>query len=116
MPAHRQIYYVGSQITDDTILWRYIRLSSLLMLLVGKVFIPTIDTLRRDDPAEARTLCLLTRKRFESLGEEDRECLLRHATRAESTLIRSKSDDAPRVFANIWRREIGKRRCAWCWY
>jgi hypothetical protein len=86
------------------------------MLLIGKLFIPTIDTLRKDDPAEATALCRLTRNRFKTLREEDRECLLGYATQAESKEIKGNPDDAPRSFANIWRREIGKRRCAWCWY
>ena len=116
MPAHSQIYYVGEDLTDDSLLWRYMRLSSLLVLLVGKVFIPTIDTLRKDDPAEATTLCRLTRNRFKTLTNEDRECLLGNATRPESKGIKDNPEDAQRLFANIWRREIGKRRCAWCWY
>jgi hypothetical protein len=113
---HNRIYYVGPELDDNTKLWRYSRLSSLLMLLAGKLFVPTIDTLRRDDPAEATALCRLTRKRFAALTNEDRECLLNYATRAESQLIRDNEDENPRIFANIWRREIGKRRCAWCWY
>jgi hypothetical protein len=114
--VHRRIYYVGENVKDDTKLWRYTRLSSLLMLLIGKLFVPTLDTLRKDDPAEATTLCKRTRARFKTPTAEDIECLQKCATRAESQVIRHDENKRPQIFANIWRREIGRRRCAWCWY
>jgi hypothetical protein len=113
---HSRIYYVGQDIDDDTKLWRYTRLSSLLMLLIGKLFIPTIDTLRRDDPAEATALCRPTKKRFLELTREDRECLQDCATSEELRYIDANKDSATQIFEKIWLREIGKRRCAWCWY
>lgn len=86
------------------------------MLLIGKLFIPTIATLRKDDPAEATVLSRLTRDRFKALTEEDRECLLKYASSSESRLIHSNPVEHERKFSDIWRREIGKRRCAWCWH
>ena len=79
------------------------------MLLAGKLFIPTIDTLRRDDPAEATALCRLTKKRFGALTKQDRECLLSCALQAEISSVHNNAGESPRIFANIWRREIGKR-------
>jgi hypothetical protein len=113
---HSRIYYVGTDVNDDTKLWRYTRLSSFLMLLIGKLFVPTIATLRKDDPTEATVLCQLTRERFRALTEEDRQCLLSYATPTESQFIRDNPAEHARIFARIWGREIGKRRCAWCWY
>src|SRR5262245_15828606 len=95
---HRRIYYVGSDVHDDTELWRYTRLSSLLMLMVGKLFVPTIDTLRKDDPAEATALSLLTRQRFLDLTTEDRECLQSCATSEELRYIEANKDRATQIF------------------
>ncbi|MFT3830770.1 MAG: hypothetical protein QM691_13790 [Opitutaceae bacterium] len=39
-------------LTDDTCLWRYVPLKTLLVYLSGQVFIPSIETLRKQDPFE----------------------------------------------------------------
>ena len=87
------------------------------MLLTGKLFVPTLATLRKNDPAEARTLCRRTRDRFNALTEDDRECLKTYANRSEAQVLNANEATTERkIFSEIWRREIGKRRCAWCWH
>lgn len=113
---HSQIYYEGEDLTDDTELWRYMRLSMLLVLLDGEAFIPTIEKLRADDPTEATTLCPRTTKRFQSLTKEDRKCLLACAPEKAEFMKANPQIDASPYFSAIWGHEIGKRRCAWCWH
>ena len=109
---HSQIYYVGDDLGDDTELWRYMRLSTLLMMLDGDVFIPSIEKLRAADPTEATTLCPLTTARFQSLTEEDRKCLLACAPEKAKFMKANPQIDASPQFSAIWGQEIGKRRCA----
>jgi hypothetical protein len=51
----RQFHVEGDKrpaLTDDTRLWRYVPLKTLFAYLSGNVFIPSIETLRRQDPFE----------------------------------------------------------------
>jgi hypothetical protein len=52
----------GGELPDGTPLWRYMKLSTFLLLLEGKAFFPSVKTLRRDDPLEC-------------VGEEDAQWL-----------------------------------------
>ena len=53
---------------EDAPLWRYMRLSTLLTLIKGSIFIPTIDTLRKTDPTEATRVCKKTKEAFRKFG------------------------------------------------
>ncbi|MFA5057056.1 MAG: DUF2971 domain-containing protein [Opitutaceae bacterium] len=42
----------GGELPDNEPLWRYMKLSTFLLLLEGKAFFPSVATLRREDPLE----------------------------------------------------------------
>lgn len=104
---------------DDAELWRYMRLSSLLMLLRGKVFVPTIAELRVGDPVEAYNLSVETRQYFDRLMEADRQWLTERASDLELKIL-NHPDVEPRqvsrTFVGIWNRELAQRRTVWCWH
>ena len=55
MGAIRQIEFSpGARLSDSAKLWRYVPLRTLFVYLAGKVFIPSIATLRKGDPFEAK--------------------------------------------------------------
>src|SRR6266568_5613260 len=107
------------ELPDHADLWRYMRLSTLLMLLRGKVFVPTITELRRGDPIEARKLSTDTRAYFDDLPDQDREWLLRRANEKERIILNHPGTDCSQraaMFVRIWDRELAERRRIWCWH
>ncbi len=97
---------IGPRIAPQTKLWRYIRLSTLLLLLTKKrVFVPSIETLRKHDPTEASVLCGKTHSHFRNLDKESVEWL--------ATLRKKGTRGDP---LSIWMAQIVQRRCAWCWH
>jgi len=109
-------------LADTLKIWRYMKVSTLLMMLSGKVFIPTLATLQKIDPTEAILLAEL----YDDL-EEDFAKLLKDSnwydvnadTEERGILHPSATPGNPslisRVRINIWLRELAKRRLIWCW-
>ena len=109
----------SAELSDDAELWRYMRLSAFLLLLRGKLFVPTIAQLRHDDPTEARNVCPATQSYFDNLSEVDRGWLLSRSTSIERRLIEHPNagpDQKARTFRDIWDRELADRRRIWCWH
>ncbi len=114
-----RIVQSGKALNEETELWRYMRLSTLLMLLQGKVFIPTIEDLRRGDPIEGRNLCKDTRAYFDGLSEADLGWLLGKANETERVVLTNRSVspfEKARTYVRIWDRELAKRRRIWCFH
>lgn len=108
---------VGEQLADDERLWRYVRLSSVVALTQGKVFIPSLQTLQYADPNEAMVCSVETHDYFKNLPSDGRKLLLEFATAGEKNFVNANPlADHTAIFAEIWLRELAKRRCAWCWY
>jgi len=103
---------------DEVRLWRYMRLSTLLTLLNGTVFIPTIGTLRKTDPTEATRICLKTKEYFEKLDDDSKATLREFANADERSLFEAQIEDwqVRHLYFGVWKREFGKRRCVWCWH
>jgi hypothetical protein len=104
---------------EDAELWRYMRLSTLLMLLRDKVYVPTIAELRAGDPVEAKNLCKRTRSYFDSLPQDDQDWLLTRATSGEKAILghqETGAEQKARTFLAIWNRELAQRRRIWCWH
>ncbi len=109
----------SDDLPDDTELWRYMRLSTFLMLLRGKVFVPTIGELRFGDPMEARNLSVQTRSYFDNIRDNDHEWLLSRSSDSERLIIKDSRTEAhqrARTFIAIWDRELAQRRRVWCWH
>jgi hypothetical protein len=97
---------IGEPPPPDAKLWRYIRLSALLLMMTKKhVFVPTIETLRKRDPLESMIVCGRTRDHFQELDAESKQWLRR---------LRKKGS-RENLF-RIWAEQIRWRRCAWCWH
>ena len=106
-------------LNDDAELWRYMRLSTLLMLLRDKVYVPTIAELRAGDPVEAKSICGRTWSYFDSLRPDDQDWLSGRATSAENGILNHPQTEAAqkaRTFVAIWNRELAHRRSIWCWH
>jgi hypothetical protein len=108
---------------------RYIKPSTLLLLLAGKVFIPTLAKLQESDRLEA----LIPSKVWPVNGEQtsilweylqdpildSEEWLLSRADPNKSKTIRKEGEDFDAEYLDflmkIWLRELSVRRCIWCW-
>ena len=101
-------------LADSAPLWRYVRLSSLLNLLNGNVFVPTIKTLQEKDPKEAATYCKATHTCFKRYPPvKNGSSSVCHKARAR--FLRAKPwRGSLAIFASIWLRELANRRCVWC--
>jgi hypothetical protein len=126
-------------ITEDTPLWRYMELSKFMMLLAGKVFIPTVSTLKKDaDPKEAglpsHSELDLPELLFEGKpgeepkpaqgfriwlarrGEESRAGTGRttpESNQASSATADPRSSNA--TLYDVWLKHLSARRAVWCW-
>ncbi len=118
-----ELPYSVQHVADDEPLWRYMKLSTFLLLCKGEVFIPSLTTLQATDPNEG----LLPLDSDESpdylslhpsLLEAER-WLLKKTRKWERDAIRGNAD-RPRysqaILAKVWAREAAKRRCVWCWH
>ena len=94
------------------------RLSTLLTLLNGSVFIPTVEKLRKTDPTEATRICKKTKEHFEKLDDVSKAALQEFATTEERIQLVAHLEawQLRHLYFGIWKREIGKRRCIWCWH
>ena len=109
----------AEELPEGAELWRYMRLSTFLMLLRGKVYVPTIAELRHGDPLEATRLCRRTCEYFDHLTEPDRDWLVARATEREKAILnhpQTKPEEKAGVFHHIWDRELAERRTIWCWH
>jgi hypothetical protein len=97
---------IGDPLNKSAQLWRYVRLSTLLLLMTKKhVFVPTIETLRKGDPLELTIVCNKTAGYFKELDAASTKWLKsRRKRRSREPLF------------TVWAREILWRRCAWCWH
>lgn len=107
-------------------LFRYMKLSTLLLLLEGKAFFPSIASLCKDDPFEGKLFCedawLMTElgalRGQDTEGKLDR-WLRDHANQWERKEIDS-LDTSPssrtKTLSRIFTRELKERRAAWCWF
>ena len=110
---------IGLALGPDEPLWRYMKLSTLVMLLRWqKVFIPTLAGLRRSDKFEATRLSEQTRATFDNLSPEEKTWLRAHAKGFQQNQVGEQipAADENRVMQEIWLREIAPRRLVWCWY
>jgi hypothetical protein len=106
-------------------LWRYIKISTLLLLMEGKAFFPSIKSLQQQEPLEALLHChvaWLRTKLDEIAGNEtdhlDRWLLLQAEEWEKTQQERNREDPQynSHLFSTLYIRELIKRRAAWCWH
>jgi len=109
---------------DKDAITRYMRLTTFLMLLEGRLFVPTLVTLRKGDPLESN-IPATTYFGFETYFDP----VLDNATRAwlvakmpkwrqDYVLLNQGSlpDFTVKHYLRTWIDELARRRCIWCWY
>ena len=102
---------------------RYMKIPTFLMLMEGKVFIPSLKTLQRTDPTEAR---LAGRSgpgfyKFHNALTQDEafKWLYSKAQKYDRDFLDARIQqraDPRRKLYEIWMRELAIRRSIWCWY
>jgi hypothetical protein len=124
--------YGGAEPVFDTAtpVIRYMKLSSFLLLLAGKVFIPSIEALQASDRFESRVPRGVLGPDYQDLVwpiiESVKDWLLRYSQGADVWAYRLANQgwgvqgDARResmrdLLVDMWLKQISKRRCAWCW-
>jgi len=97
-------------------IWRYMRLETLLRLLrEGRIFLPTLATLKQGDPGEGEIVrrANLQRSDINQL-EQNSEWLVLQATTLEKKQLEGELRGS--ALREIWLRELAKRRLVWCWH
>jgi hypothetical protein len=101
-------------------LWRYMKVSTLLLLMEGKAFFPSVKSLQQKEPLEAFLHCdepwLITKLNKvggNKTGQLD-EWLLKQGEEWEK--LQSDPMYNSHLLARLYIRELIKRRAAWCWH
>jgi hypothetical protein len=118
------------QVDGKTELVRYMKASTFLLLLGGKVFIPTLSRLQSCDRLEALVPSKVWSLYLHRPGVHPWETVRKFIADSEEWL-KSKADrNKPKVvreegghfntdyldfLSKIWLRELSIRRCVWCW-
>jgi hypothetical protein len=120
--AHSKWTSIDSEpVPDETPIVRYMKLSSFLMLICGRVFLPNLRKLQEIDAHEGGLPSYLFGK---SYGHHLRNLLEPHEVRlrgkAEGLAPPKEPNNSPnydyfRFLADIWLAELAKRRSVWCW-
>jgi hypothetical protein len=110
---------------DDSVpLWRYMKLSTLLLLLDGKAFFPTVATLQRGDPLEGDLileepeLWLMERLHALPRGEFDLlfDWLWKKLSKMDQEWARGDPHWNSKLLSDVYLSELAKRRAVWCWF
>ena len=106
--------------SSDT-LWRYMKLSSFLLLLEGKAWFPSVASLRAGDPLEAA----LVKDRYTDFwgaihqtGEKERisEWLYASLPEVKKKLLADNSIINDQVLGDEFAGRMAALRAAWCWF
>lgn len=105
-------------------LWRYMKLSTFLLLLDGKAWLPSIATLRSMDPLEGKLgddfhAHLWAELDRQSLRQETEEWLHEKLDASKKRLLGLNLDChnlSSRVLGSAFAEVLASRRVAWCWF
>jgi hypothetical protein len=117
---------LGQLPADHTPLWRYMKFSTLLLLLEGKAFFPSVAKLSATDALEGRLRInpIQLSGRLSKLAETGRlnhldEWLFERAAAWQQRHQKLNEQDAlsnTTWFVQRYIEELQKRRGVWCWY
>lgn len=104
-------------VREDEVVWRYMRLETLLLLLHrNAVFLPTLAKLTADEPNEGQ----LPRRAKPTEAETEQLESISWWLEAKANppeLIEGRGEDRRvRLLRETWLRELSKRRLIWCWH
>lgn len=103
---------------------RYMRLPAFLMLLEGKLFIPTLATLRKSDPFESNLPSRVFYRfhtHFDLIFQEpNRTWLFEKMPKWMRDHVSLNQGTNPPLtdhyYVQPWLDQLARRRCIWCWY
>jgi hypothetical protein len=114
-------------ISVDTPIIRYMKLETFLLLLAGRVFIPSLELLSSLDPLEGKLMIDLPQKFWESNSDVSSHVggtlakLYHRQTRATgpvpysfTRISRGPIEDRKDDF-QLWLSELARERSVWCW-
>lgn len=106
--------------SSDT-LWRYMKLSTFLLLLDGKAWFPSVKSLRDNDPLEAALGNEFHERLWERVDREEGgpqavEWISRHRNWPEGWPEFDVGSIYARVYGQYAADNIAELRTAWCWF
>ncbi|MCF7788895.1 MAG: hypothetical protein K9N47_22410 [Prosthecobacter sp.] len=120
---HVELLVEPTDLTSNISLFRYMQLSTLLLLLEGRAFFPSVANLNKGDPFEGNLFCEPARliRQFDTAKRDHKlqKWLLKRAKDWERKQLQSLNGDArlnSKIRADIYTRELKQRRAAWCWF
>ena len=123
---HISVLEEAGELPDYLPLWRYMKLSSLFLLLEGTGFFPSIATLRSADPLEGDLHPeapwlnnALSQLHGQPEADKLDEWLLTQAQdweRRHQELNKNNAQSNTMFFADLYQRELAKRRAVCCWF
>lgn len=130
MGSIRQIFPKTNErwLSDDRMVWRYVPLKTLFLYLSGKIFIPSVEKLRQEDPFEGEhffSTAWFNKALHERYGKEHKKVfkwLEDRFTSAEHERVRRQVKMNFRLDIKAPLREkhyfdfLRKTRFAWCWF
>jgi hypothetical protein len=124
--ADCSILEAAGELPNHLPLWRYMKLSSLFWLLEGTSFFPSIATLRAFDPLEGDLHPdppwindALSKLHGQKEADNLDSWLLSQAQdweRHYQELNKTNAQSNTTFFADLYQRELAKRRAVWCWF
>ncbi len=113
----------GDPVPDGALLWRYMKLSTFLLMLEGKAFFPSVATLQKGDQLEGDII--LEDAELRLMGQLDAlqsnrvfQWLTERANQPERWILTEPTTAQWRgkVLTEVYLRELAKRRAVWCWF
>lgn len=116
----------AGSLPDGLPLWRYMKLSSLFLLLEGAAFFPSVATLRASDPLEGElqpgpgwVSAALSALHGQPSADELDDWLLATTDDWVRRFQAANKDDAianTALLTDLYQRALAKRRAVWCWF
>lgn len=115
---------VPEHLDSNLPLWRYMKLSTFLLLLQGKAWLPSVATLRSSDPLEGLLAKNLAPELLGALDKSNEpeglyEWLLNSMNQETRKFLernRSNAQLRTNLLAQQFTESIAVRRLAWCWF
>src|SRR6266849_472947 len=114
--------HFGSPLDDNMPLWRYMKLNTLLLLLGGKAFFPSVATLQSGDPLEGDLILeepdWWLMGSLDDLPPQESGQIFGWLGKKLSNLHQELSKDDPlwkaKLLTDVYLGELAKRRAVWC--
>lgn len=108
------------RIDDSTQIVRYMKLSTLLLLLADRVFLPSLRCLQSPDKLEGLVPQMMASGYGEKLYPRIKDFehwLLKHARGPKIIPVKDRKHNSATLdfLARVWLEQLSIRRCVWYW-